>query len=211
MLGSHTVCPLCQLELEPDEKGAEEDLFPHLKELYKRNLLFKIITFISLLLVITSVFMGMWLGGNHSWVYIIIAAVGCFWIVFYIAFRKRKNVEKAILYTEVLIAIICRSWDYAMGNRGWSMDFVIPILGIVVLVVLFMISRLMHPKDDDDMIYLIIGGLLGLVPLLFYWLHLVHIALPSLLCAAVSLIYFTAVVVFQGDRMIGELERRMHV
>jgi len=200
------------MELEQQgEEGQEQEVFPQLKELYKRNLVFKMITFVSLLLIIGAVFLNLLLPGSHAWMYIIMAAVGCFWIVFYIAFRKRRNVEKAILYTEVLISMLCRMWDYAMGNLGWSIDYVIPILGMVILVVLFFISRFLHHGEGDDLIYQLLGGLLGIVPLVFYALHMLHTPVPSLLCAAFSIIFLTAVLVFQGDHMLGEIQRRMHV
>lgn len=211
VLGKHQVCPLCQKELEVQGNLKSEDLFPQLQKLYKRNLLFKMITFISCMLIIISVFLNMMLPGKHGWAYIIMAATGCFWITFYIAFRKRRNVEKAILYMEVLISILCFLWDYFTGYHGWALDFVIPGLGIVTLISLFIISRCMHTNDDDDLIYLILGSLMGLVPLLFYALHFVHFSVPSLICALASIIFLTAVLVFQGDRMMAEIQRRMHV
>lgn len=211
VLGKHQICPLCQKELEVKEETDTEDLFPQLQKLYKRNLVFKIITFLSFLLIIISVFLNLMLPGKHGWAYIMIGAAGCFWITFYIAFRKRRNVEKAILYMEVLISILCVLWDYFTGYYGWALDFVIPGLGMVTLIGLFIISRCMHASDDDDMIYLILGSLMGLIPLLFYGLHWVHFSVPSLVCALASVIFLTAVLVFQGDRMMAEIQRRMHV
>lgn len=212
VVGSHQSCPLCQRELEILDQGKEEtDLFPKLEELYKRNLFFKIITFLSCLLIIISVFLNLLLSGRHGWVYMMIGAASCFWITFYIAFRKRKNVEKAILYMEVLISLLCWLWDCFTGSHGWALDFVIPGLGMVTLLSLFIISRCIHAKDGDDLIYLILGSLLGLVPLLFYSLHLLHYYIPSLVCALASIIFLTAVLIFQWDRMLGEIQRRMHV
>jgi MFS family permease len=213
VIGSHLSCPLCQRELEvrEGEKEDDEDLFPKLEKLYKRNLVFKIITFVSCLLIIISIFLNLLLSGGHGWAYIIVAAVCCFWISFYIAFRKRKNVEKAILYMEVLLSVLSLLWDYFTGRHGWAMDFVLPGLGMVTLLALLIISRCMHAEDDDDLIYLIIGSLISIVPLIFYGLHLLHYYIPSLICAASGIIFLTAVLIFQGDRMMGEIQRRMHV
>lgn len=215
VIGEHQRCPLCQTELEkasslPQNTG-EEDIFPQLQELYKRNLFFKVITFLSCLLIIVSFFLNLMLPGRHGWVYIIVGAACCFWVTFYIAFRKRKNVEKAILYMEVLISFLCWLWDYFTGYHGWALDFVLPILGMVTLVSLFIISHCMHAEDDDDLIYLILGSLMGLVPLLFYALHFLHFYVLSLVCALASVIFLTAVLVFQWERMIAEIQRRMHV
>jgi hypothetical protein len=91
------------------------------------------------------------------------------------------------------------------------MDFVLPGIGMVTLLALFIISRCMHSEDDDDLIYLILGSLLSIVPLLFYGLHLLHFYIPSLICAASGIIFLTAVLIFQWDRMMGEIQRRMHV
>lgn len=219
VIGKHRICPLCQTDLEAAEKDAdateeiseEEDVFPQLQELYKRNLLFKIITFLSCLLIIISVFLNLLLSGGHGWAYIIVAAACCFWVTFYIAFRKRKNVEKAILYMEVLISFMCWLWDYFTGYHGWALDFVLPGLGMVTLLSLFIISHFLHADDDDDLIYLILGSLLGLVPLLFYALHWLRFSVPSLLCALFSVIFLTAVLIFQWERMVSEIQRRMHV
>lgn len=212
VIGKHQHCPLCQTELEIIEADDEdEDIFPEMQALYKRNLLFKVITFVSFLLIIVSVFLNLLLSGGHGWVYIIVAAACTFWVTFYIAFRKRKNVEKAILYMEVLISFLCCLWDYFTGWHGWALDFVLPGLGMVTLVGLFIISRLMHADDDDDFIYLILGSLLGLVPLVCYALHLLHFSVPSLLCALSSIIFLAAVLIFQWERMVAEIQRRMHI
>ena len=65
---------------------------------------------------------------------------------------------------------------------------------------------------SDYLVYLVIDFLFAVLPVLFYFTgRLGTTLIPSLVCVCISLVSFTAVLVFQGRALAGELSRRMMV
>lgn len=231
VLGIQEQCPLCGMNLsvqeEVMEKGnptteeakvaeiteyaKEEEVFPYIPTIYKEHhLVFKVMTFISVALVVLSVAINLLISTEHWWSLFVIAGVACFWLSFYVAFAKRKNIPKNVLYQVVMISFIVVVWDYMTGWRGWSVDLVIPILYFSDLLVLYILSKLLHSDVDDYMIYMLIGAVFGIVPILFYLFGWLNFVLPSIVCVASSVLFLAGVVIFQGEKIKEELQRRLH-
>jgi hypothetical protein len=207
---------LCQGKLRKDdltEQEAEEsEIFPYIPTLYKQHyMFFKILTFLSVVLVVIVVTLNVLFHKQGWWSIFVVAGVICLWAVMFITFRKRKNVPKNILYQVVIISIISVLWDYFTGWRGWSVDFVIPIVCLSVMLAMVFISKIMNSDAQDFMIYTVIGGLFGIAPIVFLLLGILNVIVPSLICVAASIIFLSAIFIFQGNKMIMELKRRLHL
>ena len=231
VLGAQVQCPLCQMNLsiiedtnsdyfssdeeleciEAAEITKGEEIFPYIPTIYKEHhMVFKVMTFLSVALVVISVALNLLISQEHWWSLFVIAGVGCFWLTFYVAFAKRKNIPKNVLYQVLLISLIVVLWDYLTGWRGWSVDYVIPLLCFSDLLVLYILSKILYSDVDDYMIYMLIGGVFGVVPILFYLFGWLKFVLPSIVCVASSILFFAGVVIFQGDKIKEELRRRLH-
>ena len=215
VIGTQEQCPLCGRHLsEVDnvtEITTEEEIFPYIPTIYKtHHLIFKVMMFISVALIVISIAANLMFGTKHWWSFFIIAGVACFWLSFYVAFTKRKNIPKNVLYQVVMISLIVVLWDYITGWRGWSVDFAIPILYFSDLLVLYILSKILHSDVDDYMIYMVIGAVFGIVPILFYLFGWLNFALPSIICVASSILFLSAVIIFQGEKIKEELRRRLH-
>jgi hypothetical protein len=110
-----------------------------------------------------------------------------------------------------MVAIISMFWDYFTGWKGWSVDYVIPVTCLSVMLAMVFISKIMHSDVEDFMIYTIIGGLFGILPILFLAIGILNVTYPSLICVAASIIFLSAIFVFQGNKMIIELKKRLHL
>lgn len=231
VLGIQEQCPLCGRNLniikEVDDKFVispkdsrvtdmldstkEEDVFPYIPTVYKEHhLVFKILMFISVTLIVLSLAINLLIATEHWWSLFVIAGVACFWLSFYVAFAKRKNIPKSILYQVVMISLIVVLWDHITGWRGWSVDFAIPILYFSDLLVLYILSKILHIGVDDYMIYMLIGAVFGIVPILFYLFGFLSFVLPSIICVVSSILFLAGVIIFQGDLIKEELRRRLH-
>lgn len=213
VLGSQVQCPLCQMNLSVNENFSckSEEVFPYIPTIHKEHhIVFKVMTFISVALIVLSVALNLIICKGHWWSVFVIAGVGCFWLTFYVAFAKRKNIPKNVLYQVLLISLIVVLWDYMTGWRGWSVDFVIPLLCFSDLLVLYILSKILYSDVDDYMIYMLIGGVFGIVPILFYVFGWLNYVLPSIVCVTSSILFFAGVVIFQGEKIKEELRRRLH-
>jgi hypothetical protein len=111
----------------------------------------------------------------------------------------------------VLIAVLSVGWDHATGWRGWSLDYLIPIVCIVAMISLAVIAKVTKMPIGDYFVYLFADITFGIVPLVFYLTGLLHVVIPSIVCIAFSVISFTALLLFEGKFMRLELTRRFHL
>lgn len=215
IVGSKEQCPLCQRSIRQIDENLEDtyqtDIFPYVPTIYRaHHMVFKIMNFISVVLIVISVAVNLLVSKEQWWSLFVIAGVACFWLSFYVAFRKRKNIPKNILYQVVTISCIVVLWDYITGWKGWSVDFVIPGLCFTDLLVLYILSKILHSDVEDYMIYMLIGGVFGVIPIVFYLFGWLNVVVPSIVCVASSILFFAGVVIFQGDKIREELKRRLH-
>ena len=56
-----------------------------------------------------------------------------------------------------------------------------------------------------------IDAVFGIVPLVFLLTGMLAVILPSLLCVGISVISMAALFLFEGERMMTELRRRLHI
>jgi len=94
---------------------------------------------------------------------------------------------------------------------GWSLDYAIPILCIVAMLVMYITAKVMRLSAGNYISYFLLGGLFGIVPILFILFDLVNVDLPSIISVAASIIFLSAIIIFQGHNIKAELQKRMHI
>lgn len=214
--GSRKYCPLCQNPLsfikEHRKTEINEEIFPFIPTLYRQhNLFFKIIVFLSIVAVVVTVTVNMIFQKYGWWSLFVVSGVGCLWILLYVAFYKRKNIPKNIMYETVLLSSACIFWDWLVGWRGWSLDFALPIICLSAMLAMVFIGKIMGLEAGDYLIYLVVGGLFGITPVLFVLFSLLSNPIMSLICVAASVIFLSGVVIFQGSSIVLELKKRLHL
>lgn len=208
--GQWEICPLCQSRLS--EETPSEDVFPYVPTVYKKyGMMFRVLGFVSVASAVVLVLINLILEETGPWSLFCLGGILCVWLSLSLAIRKRKNIPKGMLYQVVLISCICVGWDLAMGWRGWSTDFIIPILCLSVLVTLGILSRVFSWNFDNIIIYFWIAALFGVIPIIFYFTGVLNVKLPSIICTAGSLVSIIAILFFKWDSIRSELKRRLSI
>lgn len=213
VIGEDDRCPLCQNKLIRVVGGEEtpESAFPYVPDLTERyQFVLRIMIFLSIVVIVLSFTANFIWPGKGWWSLFVVFAVICIWISLAIAFKKRKNISKNILWQMLLISAISLLGDRFTGGRGWSIDYVLPVLYMSVMLVLVVVNKVLKLDPFDYMIYTLLGGIFGIIPILFLIFGILNNVYPSLFCVAGSIIFLSAVLVFQGGDMIAELKRRFH-
>lgn len=217
--GKNGWCPLCQNRLaEKEAAGADiypgcvpGRIFPKIPDtagIY--SLCIRILLLLSVIAAVISVAVNYFIRSAGWWSLLVVAALVCLWLLAGMTIRKRKNILKNILWQMVMLSVICVIWDAMTKWRGWSVDFVLPILYSSAMIVLFVIQKVLRLKAEDYLVYGLMGGIFGLLPLIFLLTGLISHALPSVLCIAISVLFLAVLFIFQGGQMISELRRRSH-
>lgn len=209
--GEHTVCPLCAgiLEYKGDPK---EDVFPFIPTIYQEfNLLIRILILISIVVVVASFAINMIFTKESRWSLLVAAGVLCMWISLFFIIRKKSNIAKTILWQVGIISILSVIWDKSMGFIGWSIDYVIPSVCVLAMIVMAIGAKILKIGVRDLIIYLLIDAIFGFFPVIFILFGWLNVIFPSVICVAASIISLSALILFEGDNMKNELKRRMHI
>lgn len=207
--GDFVTCPLCQQELQGEPI---EGVFPKISPQKLR--LRKIISFaafVSIVALVICVLLNVALPSYGWWSLFVAAGMASLWLSLGVLIQKRDNVLKAIIWQVALIAALAFIWDLSTGFRGWSVDFVIPILFTAAMAAMAIFSQAAKLSIEDYLIYLVINSVLGILCVLLIVFDVVKIALPALICVACSVISLAALSIFEGKALREELKRRLHL
>lgn len=210
--GVQSRCPLCKSRPAGDPDTGYRP-YPELKASHMT---------LSRTLVIWAAFAGVCaaaicVGINFAipdygwWSFFVIAGIASFWIDFAILLKKRRNLPKNIIWQVVLVSIIALIWDFATGYRGWSLDFVIPILSSVAMFVLIIVSKAQKLGVQDYIVYLVMACVLGLVSFVMLLTGLVNVVVPSVVSFISAVVFLAFLLFFEGKTLWAEFQRRLHM
>lgn len=207
----HDRCVLCENILEINSDKENEDIFPQIPPFYESHLALKIMVFISIVAVVLSFAIDTIFPSNINWPILFMLAVISIWIELIIIIQRRYHIPKKIIWQVVIISILSIFWDYEIGWRGWSIDYIIPIVCVSAMIIMYVTAKIMKLSVRDYITYAFIDGILGIIPILFIIFDLVDVVYPSIISIGFSIISLSAIVIFQGQEIKAEIDKRMHI
>ncbi|NLK74516.1 MAG: hypothetical protein GX288_04425 [Clostridiales bacterium] len=209
--GSHSLCPLCGGIIR-GENDIEDDVFPHIPTIYQEfNIFIRAMILVSISAVVISFAINILFTKESRWSVLVAAGVLCMWISLFFIIKKKSNIPKTIVWQVALISLLSVIWDYSIGWIGWSIDYVIPSVCIVAMIVMAVAAKILKIGIRDIIIYMFVDGIFGIIPVLFIIFNWVNVTYPSVICVAASVIFLSALLLFQGDNIKNELNKRMHI
>lgn len=210
--GSMERCVLCgnTLSTSASEDGWEE-VFPKIQRTVESRLAIKILVFISFAVVIASFATWIIFPTDLNWPIFVVFGVGSMWLGLIVVVRKRHNIPKVILWQVTVVTLLSVFWDWQTGWKGWSIDYLIPIVYVAAELVMYISAKIMKLSIRDYITYALLDALFGIIPILFILFKWVKTPYPSVISVAVSVIFLAAIFIFQGDKIKTELNKRMHI
>ena len=204
-------CPLCQGQLE-GEPDMDSQMFPDwTRERSMIELGFRIFTFSCVALIIIGLAANFLIPSKVFWAGFVAAAVVCMWILTAVAFKKRRNLLKNTLWQMVLLWGVFLFWDFFTGYRGWSLEYAVPIVILVVFPVLTVIVKIMKLPVSYYMIYYILACFAGILQMIFLVTGVEKVKAPSVLCGAVSALVLEGLITFQWKNFWDEVKKKVHM
>ncbi|MCR5772676.1 MAG: hypothetical protein K6G87_15760 [Butyrivibrio sp.] len=197
--GYKTECPLCQGRLT----GTPEDpVYPVLKKRVSRVSLVKILTFILAVIFIVMLSARFLLihelgRDDFSWPGVVMAISFMAWIDMVVALMLRGNVLKLVTFEAYAVMVFSYIANRILGNRGWDIAWIIPIVLVALLVFTIAIGIATKAHLEDYVNYLILDfivAMLQIIPVIsetnvFMW--------PAVICFAIYLILAAAIILFR--------------
>lgn len=207
--GGRERCPLCNAVLQGEQ---EPGGFPILPDEHRRRRLWtSILALVSVAACVICLLLNFVFRQDGLWSLFVLGGVLCMWIMLGIALHKQRNIPKTLVWEVFVVSLLCVFWDSCTGRKGWSINFVMPIICMGAMVTLVFMFRLFHVPSGSLIVYLLVDFLLGVVQLLLLLFGWITVQLPSLLCVGLSLIMLAAMLIFRGKQVKEELKRRLHM
>ena len=213
--GDHEFCPLCGSHLhsaEPFGYPLPHNHYPDLRDqTASTNFVLRVLLFITILGCTLSVLVNLMVDVSFLWCLIVLAAAAYLWLTIPPLLRRGVNYTRRILFQALFTSLLVVGLDIFLGYQGWSVDYVVPGLlaaGIVSIGMMVVFNRLQWVQY---VLYQVIMGLFGFIPLLLYFLGIAHSLVMVLVAAGLGLASILVTMVF-GDRSIKtEFRRRFHL
>ena len=208
--GSPAYCPLCQSQL----LGAgEPPRYPAVVPEQRRfSLAYKIVAFVLLTAAVICVAIDL-LGPETSvqWSIPVVIGVAGTLVLLRGMMKRRRNAPKMLFQTLVLVSVVLVLCDWATGWHRFSVDYAVPILCTVALVLNSVFAFLNRHFTENSLVYLLLNIVVGALPYAAYFLSPGEVPLAWSSCLIVSIITCLSLVIFKGRTLWGELQRRLHL
>lgn len=209
--GGKERCPLCGNILSNRGRDEGDDVFPYIPLEYQTHLALKIMVFISICAIVTSFAIYMIFPSAVNWPLSVALGMVSMWVSLGTIIQKRHNITKSIMWQVTIISALSVLWDWRTGWRGWSLDYAVPTACTSAMFVIYVLAKIMKAGINEYIVYMLLDGLLGLIPVLFIILGWTNVIYPSVISIAVSIIFISAIFIFQGEYIKDELNKKMHI
>lgn len=209
--GDWDTCPLCHNPIRTKGIDVQDSPFPDIPLRFQKYLAIKILTFLSVIMVVLSFIIYHIWPIRTNWPLLVLFGLISMWLIVESIIRKKRNIAKSIVYQIAILSLLSVLWEYYLGWSGWSVNYAIPIICSSALVAMFVSVRVVKLEVGDYVLYILIGALLGLIPLLFNLFGWITHQFPSFVSVCLSVVMLAAVMVFRGHEIASELQKRMHL
>lgn len=206
--GPPDYCPLCQSQLV----GAPEPpLWPKTKpEALRFTLLYKLVSFVLLAGAVICVAVDLLTHSPRHWSVLVIFSVVSALLFLRLALRRFQNVPRLLFQVLLAVSAVTLLSDWYLGYRGFSVDWVIPILCTVTLILNFVLAFVPGRLAENGLVYLLMNIVVGVVPYVLLLLRRRQ-PIPWVVCLLVSILTFLGLVIFRGRALRAELQKRLHL
>ncbi len=199
------------------EQGIESEMiaaeFPEVqatKELEMK--VYKFFTFLCLVAIVFMIDLDFNYRPTVQWTLFSAGGVASMWLASTIGFFKRYNLLKNAMWQLVIMSNVSILWDWLTGWRGWSIDFVVPIVSMAILLFMVVVAAVQKWPAKEYMSYLVMASVYGLVlPLLLLIFGAVQLQLPSLVGIAVCFLFLAGILLFKWKEFREEMDKKFHV
>ena len=168
-------------------------------------------SFLCLAIAVVCGMINFMTAGMLNWFWFAGAGCACAWLVVMVAYFKRRNILKNEMWQLLIISVIAIFWDWFIGWRGWSVDFVLPFGALAVQFSIPVIAKVNRLEREEYLFYLVQAGVAGLIPIVLVWTGIVRLVYPSVVCAGISFLTVAALFIFCLKDTLQEFHKKLRM
>ncbi len=202
-------CPLCKHQTKKIKDSKE--IYPFIPSLYlNTKLTLKILTFISLIGAIFSLFINYIISSNFNWANFVILGIITFWLVILFSMKKGEVFIKRFINYYILFVFLFLGWDYFINFHKWSVNYAIPLLTIIYLLFIFVISILNRTQVKKYILNIYVSLFFAFIPLLSYYLKWLNIFFLSYIATLLNIGLIIFITIFYYSILKEEMVKKFH-
>lgn len=168
-------------------------------------------SFLCLAIAVVCGMINFMTAGMLNWFWFAGAGCACAWLVVMVAYFKRRNILKNEMWQLLIISVIAIFWDWFIGWRGWSVDFVLPFGALAVQFSIPVIAKVNRLEREEYLFYLVQAGVAGLIPIVLVWTGIVRLVYPSVVSAGISFLTVAALFIFCLKDTLQEFHKKLRM
>lgn len=146
------------------------------------------------------------------WSILIGGGILSMWFALMVGYTKRHNLMKNAMWELLIVTLGGVLWDVCTGWHGWSVNWVLPCVSILIQISMLVISKIQSHSPREYMIYYVMANIYGVVlPLICMLTKIAVFRVPSILCMGFSFLFFFALLMFKGREFREEIYKKFHV
>jgi hypothetical protein len=209
--GAQSRCPLCQSKPagSPDGSGSRFPRLPESRGTVSRALI-TWLAFASVCAAAVCITVNITVPAGGWWSMFVLAGFASLWVDFAVVLKKRKNLPKNIIWQVVIVSLTAFLWDIFTAYKGWSLEYVLPILSASAMLALTIVAKVRSLDIQDYILYLVIACVFGIVSFVLILTGAVQVVIPSAVNFCAALVFLAFLLFFEGKALRAEVQRRLH-
>lgn len=173
---------------------------------------FQSFSFVCIVAVVVGIMLNAFIVPEVYWSVFVAAGAASMWIPLAIGFFKRRNLLKNAMWQQFVVSNGCILWDLLTGWRGWSVNYVLPAVCIIIELSMLVISRLQSYTEREYMIYYVMASGYGvLLPFILLLTGVITFRFLAVLCCGFSFLFLMSLIFFKGHAFKEEMKKKFHV
>lgn len=171
--------------------------------------IFETFTFLCIVIAVLCTMLDYMTDRSVSFSWFVLGGCFCTWLLVSVGYRKRRNILKNEMWQLLLITGLAVLWDIFTGWRGWSVDYVMPLVSLAVLCSMPVIAKVRHLEAAEYLFYLIQASVFGWIPMILVWTGVVKTPYPAVICAGISFLVVVGLFLFRRKEVFREIHKKL--
>lgn len=214
----HEACPLCHKKLGTPTESITS--YPNYKgkTVVERKTAYNILIFISITAAIITITINMltFSVSKFVWAPIVCAAIIYLWVLIKDTILAKKHIVNKLLRNYIFLALLLATIDLSISlsvkspYNGWSVNYVIPLVGIGVTFIMTILAVIFKSLWQSDIGYILAMFFINLIPSLLVLFNISDVVWPSVAAMVCSVIILIGMYIFYKRQFKREMSKRFH-
>lgn len=121
-----------------------------------------------------------------------------------------RRLGRRIINNYMMLSLLFVSVDVGLGYTGWSFEYALPLLSIMVSILSLMNLMIYEKEYEDSITYILAMIVFNVLPILLWIILGLDVLWPSIASLSVSIVIVLLMILFTRKQFASEIKKRIH-